>query len=343
MLLIGGYTEPDGKARGISAYDFSPSQGGIHFLGFTPAVNPSYLLTDQKRSIVYSVREKGADAGAAVVAHGVQRGKGRRATFTPLGETALPGCDPCHLAFADDTLLVSSYTSGHLHVVRRQPDGRPGELLQTINLKTRNENRDPHAHCATYVARRNQVLVCDLGDDRLKFYDRGADGTLTPREDLYLAFPDGEGPRHLAVAPDASFAVINGEKCARVHLVDLTADRPYCVTHNNFLPERLLDQSWGAAIRLSANGKMIYVSERTFSVVTTLRVDQQAGKLVMRDSYPSGGEGPRDIILSPAGDWLLTANEQDHTVGVFRVAPKGGLTHYHTFKKVPSPTALAWL
>jgi 6-phosphogluconolactonase (cycloisomerase 2 family) len=49
------------------------------------------------------------------------------------------------------------------------------------------------------------------------------------------------------------------------------------------------------------------------------------------------------VLVAPKGQWLLAANTNDSTVGVFRIDPRGGLIHYHTFRKVPSPTSFAWL
>ena len=105
----------------------------------------------------------------------------------------------------------------------------------------------------------------------------------------------------------------------------------------------MVDEAKGAAIRISPNGKTVYVSDRAFSVVTVLRIDERAGKLIVRDTYPSGGESPRDVNLSPKGEWLLSANGLDDTIGVFRVDPRGGLVHFRTIRKVPTPTTLAWL
>ncbi len=348
MLLIGGYTNhdnpavPKGKARGISAYDFFPTDGRIQFLGFAPAVNPSYLLTDRKRSIVYAVRETTEQQGAGVTAHKITRDKRGKVKFELLSDIPLLGDAPCHLSFAGNTLLISSYDSGTLHVIKRQEDGRLGKELQTITL-TAQAGKQAHPHCTVFVPEKNWVLLVDLGDDKLKVFNRGQDGQLTYLPEADLAFPDGEGPRQVALHPEGNLAVVNGERVGRIHLIDLSGDKPLRANVANALPERVIEEANGAAIKLSTNGKMVYASDRAFSVVTVLRIDERDKKLVVRDTYPSGGESPRDLSPSPKGEWLLTANTIDSTVGVFRIDPRGGLAHYHTFKKVPSPTCLAWL
>jgi len=347
MLIVGGYTEniegnASAKARGISVYDFFPSEGRIQFLAFAPAINPSYLITDRKRSIVYAVREL-QDERAGITAHLVRRNKKGKVSFELLSDIDLSGLGPCHLTFAGNTIIASCYNSGHLHVLSRDEEGKLGEIIQTIKLSPSTPGNEPHAHCAAFDAARKRVYVCDLGDDQLRAFDRADDGTLTELPEMALSFPKGECVRHIALHPDGQLAVANGECIGRVHLIDLSGKKLLRATVANALPERVIDEAAGAAIKIGTNGKMIYTSDRTFSVVTVLRVDERDKKLVVRDTYPSGGESPRDVSVSPKGEWLLTANTGDHSVGVFRIDPRGGLVHYHTFKKVPSPSCLAWL
>lgn len=348
MLLIGGYTEPMGEdtpghAKGISVYDFSPSDGGLRYLATQPAVNPSYLLTDRRRGLLYALRERGGREGAAVLAYRVERRKGNRVDFRPLGEVPLSGDHPCHLALAGDHLLVSSFTSGHVHVVGRDANGGLTEVLQDVALTATDPERGPRAHCTVHLPDSNRVLVCDLGDDRLKVFDRDAAGRLAERPELAAVLSERSGPRHVAVTPSGQWAVVNGECIGKVCLLDLREDAPRVVHTVNALPERVVDQASGAALRLGPRGKMVYCTDRNFSVIVTLRLDERAGKLVLRDTYPSGGESPRDLALSPKGDWLLTANTNDDSVGVFRVDPRGGLVHFRTIRKIPSPTTIAWL
>ncbi len=347
MLIVGGYTEKiegntSAKARGISVYDFFPSEGRIQFLAFTPAINPSFLITDRKRSIIYAVREL-QDERAGLTAHRVRRNKKGKVSFELLSDINLTGSGPCHLSFAGNTILAACYNSGHLHVVGRNEDGTLGEVLQTIPLSPSTPGNEPHAHCTAYHAERQRVYLCDLGDDKLKVFDRADDGLLTERPELALSFPKKECVRHIVLHPDGALALANGECVGRVYLIDLSGEKPSRADSINILPERVVNEAWGAAIKLGSNGKMVYTSERNFSVVTVLRLDERDKKLVVRDTYPSGGESPRDLALSLKGEWLLTANTSDHSVGVFRIDPRGGLVHYHTFKKVPSPSCLAWL
>ncbi|MBC6993957.1 beta-propeller fold lactonase family protein [Neolewinella lacunae] len=347
MLVVGGYTErmderTPGTARGISLYDFFERDGRLQFLAFMPAVNPSYVVANAKKSLIYAVREKSADAGAAVTVHSIKRGKAGKVEFRQIAEQALPGDAPCHLALAPQTLLVSSYGSGHLHALALGPDGNLTGARQDILLSDAS-HPGSHLHCSVFQTDKQRVLAIDLGNDRLCVLDRAADGQLTYRPELDLDFPAGQGPRHIALHPGGKLAVVNAEHVGVVHLLDVSQDQPKLLDTANALPERVLNEAWGSAVRMGHSGKMVYAADRNFNVINLLHLDERVGKLQFRDTLASGGVAPRDIVISPDGNWLLSANTTDNTVGVFQLTARSGVVHYHTFRKIPSPTSLAWL
>ena len=347
MLVVGGYTQrmdenTPGKARGISVYDWVPGEANLVFLGFHKCSNPSYVLTDRSRQMVYAVSEHASGEGSAVAAVKVTRKKEGKPIFRQIAELPLTGDDPCHLAFGPRELVVSCYTSGEVIIIPLGPEGEFSGEPQYVRLPS-DGDRPARAHCAAYHAPTGRLLVADLGSGKLRVLRRGEEKGYLHHAEQDLAFPDLHGPRHLSLHPNGNLAVVNGERQGRIQLIDLSNDALHSIHTANALPERVIDEAWGAALRLSKNGKMVYASDRNFSVVTALRIDERSGVVRFRHSDPSGGEHPRDLILSPDGDWLLTANTASSSVGVFKIDPKGELTHYRTIAKVPTPTAFAWL
>lgn len=356
LLLVGGYTQdidPDtpGRARGISAYDFVAGSGELQFRGYVPELNPSYLATDPERKIVYCVREATAGGGAAVAAYALRRERNRRITFEPRGEQPVRGDAPCHLTLADRTLAVCCYSSGSLHFYPLDGDGRIGPATQECHLSqgsAANECREsgPRAHALAYDRRRGRYYVCDLGCDTLRVFERRADGSPHARPEWNLPLPPGGGggPRHILLHPGGDLAFVNCEYHGKAHLLDLSGpEGPRLLHTGNYLPERVLDQAHGAAIRSDAAGKNVYVSDRSFHVITTLRLDRGGPSLNFRDTTPSGGEHPRDFVLSPDGRWLLAANFLSDSISVFATSAKGTLKLLRTNTAIPSPTTLSWL
>ncbi len=348
LLLVGAYTidmgdHAPGKARGISAYDFIPGEGRLEFRGYVPTVNPSYLWVDNLRKLVYAVRECPEQDGPGVVAYYLSRGKKREIIFTQVSDVNLNGDHPCHLVGVEDTLIVSSYTSGTIDVFAKNQQGRIGALLQHIKLPSAGAERAPLAHCATFDPKRNRIYICDLGGDRLRVFNRRPDGTLDLLPQHGIDFPDGAGPRHIALHPGGDFAVVVCEHRGITVLVDLRGDKPVVADQTYYLPERVSDQASGAAIRMDRQGKYVYVSDRSFSVITSLRLDTKELRFLPRDTYPSGGERPRDVVLSADGNWLLAGNLKGHSIGLFRIQSGGALQLYNVVKKIPSPTCLKWM
>ncbi|PPK88892.1 6-phosphogluconolactonase [Neolewinella xylanilytica] len=347
LLLVGAYTidmEADvpGLARGVTAYDFSPKLGQLDYRGYVEEVNPSYLCIDPANPVAYAVRECPQSDGAAVVAYHLRRGARNAVVFDRLGEVLLQGDHPCHVTKVEDTLIVSCYSSGSVHVVGLHPDGRPASHRQRLSLH--HDTQRTHAHCAVYDAKRKRVYVCDLGGDQLTVFDRSADGTLTARPAATVRFPQGSGPRHCVLHPNGDLLLVNCEFRGRVAVVDLRGEAPQMAINVPALPERAVEGASGAAIRIDQRGRNVYISERNYSVVSTLRLETEAPlRLFTRDTYPSGGTRPRDIALSPDGKWLLSANLKDHSIGVFRVGAGGALQLQRVVRKVKSPTSLTWI
>ncbi|MGB3798961.1 MAG: beta-propeller fold lactonase family protein [Lewinella sp.] len=348
LLLVGAYTidmdeDAPGRAKGISAYDFSPKLGQLEYRATTDEVNPSYLCVDAGQRVVYSVRECPEKDGAAVAAYRVRRGARRSVTFEFLGEASLHGDHPCHLIQVERTLVVSCYSSGSVHVIELQPDGTPGKHLQRLDLSR--DDKQAHAHCAAYDKARQRLYICDLGSDLLRTFDRHPDNTLSEISEYAIPFVAGSGPRHGVLHPSGDYLLVNCEFRGRVAVFDIRGDKPKDMTNVPALPQRAVEGASGAAILVDRRGRNVYISERNYSVISTLRLDLEADsiKLFTRETYPSGGVRPRDISLSPDGNWLLSANLKDHTIGIFRIGAGGALQLQRVVRKIKSPTCLAWM
>lgn len=347
LLLVGAYTidmnaDAPGKASGIGAYDFSLKTGSLEYRGTINEMNPSYLAVDAKNQVVYAVRECPDADGAAVAAHRIRRGAKNRITSESLGSIVLHCDHPCHVSRVGNTLLTSCYTSGSVHVIGLHPDGSLADHRQRIPLDPGRQHA--HAHCEAYDPKRERVYVCDLGNDCLRVFERGVDGELAERPDLNLSFEPESGPRHCVLHPSGDYLLVNCEHRGRVALIDLRSDAPGMLLNVPSLPERAVDGASGAAIRIDARGRNVYVSERNYSVVSVLRLElDEQPRMYTRDTIPSGGARPRDLLLSPDGKWLLTANLKDHSIGVFRIGAGGAIQLQRVIKNVKSPTALAWM
>ena len=71
---------------------------------------------------------------------------------------------------------------------------------------------------------------------------------------------------------------------------------------------------------LSADGRMLYGSNRGHDSIAVFAVDPADGRLTLRGHVPTGGQRPRNFALDPTGAYLLVANQDSNSVTVFRLS-----------------------
>ena len=76
-------------------------------------------------------------------------------------------------------------------------------------------------------------------------------------------------------------------------------------------------------MRLSQDGRFLYVSTRGIDLLSVFRLDGGAPALLQQ--RPCGGSHPRDFALSPDGDWLLCLNRDSGSLASFPVDRGTGL------------------
>src|SRR5690625_4660565 len=173
------------------------------------------------------------------------------------------GAGPCHVDL-DPTgrwVLVANYTAGVVCVLPFDHDDGigPATAYAAYDGSGPHSERQggPHAHQVVVDADRDQVLVADLGTDRLHRHRldtrHGSLSELAP-----ITTHAGAGPRHLVIA--GSLAYVVGELDATVLIVDLTTSAEVrsvsSTTHTD------AGAVYPSAIRQSPDGSRIYVANR---------------------------------------------------------------------------------
>jgi len=164
-----------------------------------------------------------------------------------------------------------------------------------------------HPHCLTPTPEGLYICICDLGTDCIY--------VCTPelREVSRVTVDPGSGPRHLVFSPDGKFAYCSNELTSTVSVFAYEEGRLTHITTLSALPEDYSGENYGSAIRLSPDGKALYMSNRGHDSVCIWNVE--GAHLSGRRFLMTNGRSPREINL--AGDWLLCGNEGSGTVTVF--------------------------
>ena len=178
------------------------------------------------------------------------------------------------------------------------------------------------------------MLVPCLLLDSVKIYDCDKDYSLVGE----LTFPRGTGPRHGIFDPFHHRLFLVSELSNQVFLYQAGETDPREVY--SILPQGAVyhEPPASAAVRLSPDGRFLYVSTRFADLITVYSIDgsglhqiQQAG---------CGGVHPRDIILTPDGRYLLSVNRTRGGLVCFGLDPESGRI-LGLCSRVPAPEAVS--
>lgn len=312
-IYFGTYTKKESK--GIYKAQFDPETGSLSDLELVAAEpNPTFIAFSEKGNL-YSV--------------GAQDGKGGIASFTadfqPLNHVVEEGAPLCYVSVDDKRQLVygANYHKGQVLVYKIEGDGQLSLIDQdTHEGKGPHENQaSPHVHFADLTP--DQYLItCDLGTDSLHTYEVSDQGKLTLLHH-YQTSP-GAGPRHLVFHPHHKIAYLINELNATIDVLfyDGMGEFEHFQTVST-LPEDYDGQKWASAIKLSADGKFLYASNRAHNSIAVFEVIAD-GSLKLIEIVPTDGLNPRDFTLSPDQHYLIAAHQDSPNVTVFKRDPETG-------------------
>ena len=217
------------------------------------------------------------------------------------------GTSTCHLAFEGTDIYLANYSSGSVTKVGNAPLCHNGRGVHP----TRQEG--PHCHCTFFSPDRRYVLVCDLGLDTVFVYDRDL------KEVSRAKVPDGEGCRHLAFSKDGRFVYVLNELGCSVSVFTYDDGK---LLYRSTLPTRTYraheGPDKGSAIKLSRNGKYLFITNRGENEVVTLRVKGEKLRVVSR--CDTEGDEPRDFSLLGGERFGLVTNQFSDSILLYRVS-----------------------
>lgn len=252
--------------------------------------------------------------------------------------------------------LAANYAGGSVAAVVLQADGPPrGPRVVRLpgdagSGAVPDRQEAPHAHHAAVVCGGTRALVADLGNDRVAQFVIGAGGALEPNPaGAAAAFPPGSGPRHLAVSPCGRAAYVVCELSNTLVSCALSGDGVLRVVGGvSTLPAGYAGPaSWAAAVRVSACGRHVWVTNRGADSIATFAVAAGSPER-LDDARPpafsdAGGKSPRDICVTPCGRWMLAACQDSHRVSVFAIDAENGSLSPRGGVDVPSPVSVCFV
>lgn len=345
FVLIGTYTK--GKSEGIYVYKFNSSNGDLQPVSSVFTVNPSYLAISRDKKYVYSANENGNGKGG-VTAFSFDQSTGK---LTRINEQLSHGDDPCYISIDNSNkwVVVGNYSGGNFSVYPVIKDGGIGEAAQTIQHSgtgpDKGRQEGPHVHSVVFTPDGKYLTVVDLGTDKITLYPFDATHSKPVDEkgkEVHSA--PGSGPRHIIFHPTKPYAYVIEEIAGNVSAYRVNDGSLTRIQTINSRPADYKGSVGSAAIKLSADGKFLYSSNRAESnTIAIFSIDGATGKLSSKGMAKSGGSGPRDFTIDPSDNYLLSANGGSDNITIFRRNRKTAL--FEGIGKqvsIPSPVCIVF-
>jgi len=300
------------KSRRIDVFSLDPESGDIQLrqqLDTPGAPQPLRFSADQR--VLYA----GAKAENSVLAFAIAPDSGE---LMLLGSTPASG-DPTYVSSdrAGRVAFCASYDGNCLDVFPLDANGLPGPASQ-------HESGLPRAHACLMDGSNQWLLVPMLGEDAIRIYRLDDDGRLTPNDPPMVKVRQGSGPRHLVFSPDNRQVFCLNELDCSIDSFDFSAESgQLTLKHSvNALPPEFSGKPWAAELRITPDGRFIYASERTASVIAAFAIEA-GGRLRPLGHYPTETQ-PRGMAIDPSGKWLVAVGQLSASMTVHALDPKNG-------------------
>ncbi|MDF4029753.1 lactonase family protein [Lactobacillus delbrueckii] len=328
-ILIGSYTKHE--SAGIYQFDFIGSGDQAHLEQRRNVVEvggPTYFQKDGQ--FIFTIKNENGQGGIAAFANGKL-----------VSQLLHEGSSPAYIGINKEKKLLytANYHTGVLAVISYDDQGQLTPLDQVKHenkaLGPRPEQAGAHPHYFDETPG-GHLVSCDLGQDRVDFY--GFDGQKLTHLASYQN-EDGFGSRHLAFSPDGKYFYVAGELSSQVNVVKFDEENWMFRSLSTYstIPESWDQHNGTAAIRLSSDGKFLYVSNRGHDSIAVFAVlPDQALKLVQRVS--TFGEFPRDFNWDAEEKYVVAANQNSNNATLYQRQSDGTLTPLEKDIAVPEGT-----
>ena len=292
-------------------------------------------LSPDHRFLYASVRSE----PFSVISYSINSETGK---LTHLSKESLP--DNMVYISVDQTgrfLLSASYTGAKIAVNPIDLNG----LVQSKPIQIIPTGSNPHS---ILVDPSNRfVYVPHLGNDQIKqFLFNESTGALTPNDPDVVYTKDGSGPRHFVFSPNNKFVYVSNELDGTVYSYEMNNKTGILteiqrisifpsptITHEQsspaatYTPQNMTNEKATAIkvadIRITPDGKWLYVSERATNTITAFSVNHYLGNLTYIGSYDTE-KVPRGINIDPNGNFVIAAGQKSDHVSVHAINPETG-------------------
>ena len=322
-FLVGTYTE--NESQGVNLVSFDPQKEIFTIESVIGNIkNPSYVIANKANTLAFAVQESEGNRGGELTSFKIDK---KSKKLTKINSVKTEGDGPCYLTLdpSEQFLLVGNYGGGNLSVIPVNPEGELTEAVQTKEHTGSSVNKErqegPHVHSVVFHPNQKQVFVADLGIDQVNIYDFNPEEylPLVPSTTPNLNVKPGAGPRHLVFNDNGNHLYLVHEMKGEVGFYKLKDKEYKHVATYPMADEEFDGDHGGAEIRITQDNKFLYASNRgDDNQITVYEINQTTGELNPIQRISSGGKTPRNFVLTPDEDYLISANQGSNNIILFK-------------------------
>lgn len=341
-VYIGTYTNK--TSRGIYGFSLNVNGIGSDIKLVAEEISPTYLCVNQKGTRLYAVGEP-AGGNGFLCSYSIDP---ETHALTLLNKVMAPCLGICHVVMdpTESWLLTASYRDATVQVYPIKEDGTIGGMRQYIRRYGCGPHpvRQPvaHAHSNWFTPDGRYVITCDLGTDELAVYD-WKQGLMTENPKMTVKTPAGYGPRHIVFHPNGRYMYVVAEIVDRTLVYSYDPETGFELIQDADAAEREDPKNTASAIRITKNGKHLYVTNRGENTITQYLV-QDDGTLQINQRIAAEGEVPRDCDLDLTEKLMICTNQNSDTVSIYDRDPETGiLTLKQVTDQISMPVAVVMI
>jgi 6-phosphogluconolactonase len=323
-LVIGTYTDSC-ESNGIYVYKFNTETAETLLMNTTiNVINPSYLTISSDNKFIYSVNENGKESTVSSFWFVPETGN-----LELLSKQDSKGADPCYIINDETNVIVANYSEGTISVFGKNKFGALNQAKQVIKHSGKGINpqrqESPHVHMVCFSPDKKYVLANDLGNDNIYIYKYNPDAETNVLESgKKVSVKSGSGPRHLAFSNNGKFVYLLQELDGSLTTFGYAGGSLKKLDETTIVASDFKGETSAADIHISPDGKFLYATNRgTANDITCFEI-QNSGKLRFVERIPTGGKGPRNFTIDPAGNFLLVGHQYTNNVVIFKIDKTSG-------------------
>lgn len=337
QVLLGGYTSNSSKGIYAGNLNQNVEQPKIDNVQNIIKLNrPTYFQTDG--NLLITIIQDDEQAGIASY-------KKENNSYKQVDTYFHPGAAPCYVGIdrTNHLIFTANYHLATLSVFSYDETGK-----LTFITSTKHEGHGPRpeqdsAHPHFFDRTPGGHLVsCDLGTDKVDFYD------FKNNKLIHLVtyqMEKGFGTRHIVFSPDGKTMFIVGELSSQVNVAHLNENNWTfeSVATYKTIPTDFTGTNGAAAIRLSNDGKFLYVSNRGDDSLVIYKVlNDDHLELIQRIS--TFGSFPRDFNWDKTQKFVVAVNQNTNNATLYiRNKETGTLTPIQKDILAPEATCVQFL